>query len=75
MEFYDAVNARRTAREFLQKDVPFDAVKRILEAGNKAPTWDHNRSWQYIVLQTDEKRTAPLPRRKRSRKNSTPRDT
>ncbi len=56
MEFYDAVNARRTAREFLQKDVPFDAVKRILEAGNKAPTWDHNRSWQYIVLQTDEEK-------------------
>ena len=23
-------------------------------AGNKAPTWDHHRSWHYIVLRTAE---------------------
>ena len=32
----------------------FEIIKRILEAGNKAPTWDHNRNWQYIILRTDE---------------------
>ncbi len=25
-------------------------------AGNKAPTWDHNRNWQFIVLRTDEEK-------------------
>lgn len=30
MEFYDAVNKRRTTRRFLQKEVDFEAVKRIL---------------------------------------------
>lgn len=36
--------------------VDFEAVKRILEAGNKAPTWDHNRNWQYVILRTDEEK-------------------
>ena len=56
MEFYEAIDKRRTTRQFLQKDVDFEAIKRILEAGNKAPTWDHNRNWQYIILRTDEEK-------------------
>lgn len=52
MEFYDVINKRRTAREFLEKDVDFEVIKRILEAGNKAPTWNHNRNWSFIVLKT-----------------------
>lgn len=56
MEFYDVINKRRTAREFLNKEVDFETIKRILEAGNKAPTWDHNRKWQYIILKKDEEK-------------------
>lgn len=56
MEFYDAVKNRRTTREFLDKEVDFDCIRRILDAGNRAPTWNHNRSWQYIVLKTDEEK-------------------
>lgn len=56
MELYEAINQRRTTREFSDKEVGFEAIKRILEAGNKAPTWDHNRNWQYIVLRTDEEK-------------------
>ena len=52
MEFYEAIRKRRTVREFLDKEVDFEAIKRILEAGNQAPTWNHNRSWSYIVLRT-----------------------
>lgn len=58
MELYEAIEKRRTVREFLKKDVDFEAIKRILEAGNRAPTWDHNRRWQYIVLRTDEEKDA-----------------
>ena len=56
MEFYEAIGKRRTAREFLDREVDFEAVKRILEAGNKAPTWNHNRNWSYIVLKTDKEK-------------------
>ena len=56
MEFYEVIRNRRTVREFLDKEVDFEAIKRILEAGNLAPTWNHNRSWSYIVLRTDEEK-------------------
>ncbi len=56
MEFYEAVEKRRTVREFLDKGVDFEAIKRILEAANKAPTWNHNRNWSFIVLRTDEEK-------------------
>ena len=56
MELYEALYKRRTVREFLDKPVDFEAVKRILEAGNLAPTWNHNRNWSYIVLRTAEEK-------------------
>ncbi len=56
MEFYEAVEKRRTVREFFDKEVDFEVIKRILEAGNKAPTWNHNRNWSFIILRTDEEK-------------------
>lgn len=56
MELYEAIYKRKTVRKFLEKEVDFDAVKRILEAGNRAPTWNHNRNWSYIVLRTEEEK-------------------
>ena len=32
------------------EDVPREAVDRIIEAGMRAPSWDHYRAWQFIVL-------------------------
>lgn len=43
-------------REFLDKEVDFEAIKKILETGNAAPTWNHNRNWSYIVLKTDKEK-------------------
>ena len=56
MELYEAIEKRRTTRQFLDKAVDFEAIKRILKAGTKAPTWDHNRKWEFIVLHTDEEK-------------------
>ena len=56
MQFYEVVNRRRTTRKFLKRDVDPEVIKRILEAGNRAPTWDHNRRWQYIILRTDKEK-------------------
>ena len=38
MELYEAINKRKTTREFLDTEVDFEVIKRILEAGNRAPT-------------------------------------
>lgn len=50
MEYYDVVNKRRTIREFSDREIPGDKIKRILEAGLKAPTYNHLREWDYILV-------------------------
>ena len=65
MELYEAIYKRRTVRKFLEKEVDFDAVKRILEAGNRAPTWNHNRNWSYIVLRTEGEKAYAFERAKK----------
>lgn len=56
MDFNEVIDKRRTSREWTDRDVDFDTVKRILEAGMKAPTWDHYRAWQFIILYTREEK-------------------
>lgn len=36
MEFYEVINQRRMTREFLEKEVDFEVIKRILEGGQSA---------------------------------------
>lgn len=44
--------SRRPHEEYGWQDgggdcVDFEAIKRVLEAGMKAPSWDHYRNWQF----------------------------
>jgi len=50
MEFYDVINKRRTIRDFTDEPVDVEAIKRIISAGLKAPTNDHMRNWEFVVL-------------------------
>lgn len=50
MEFSEVIEKRRTSREWTGQEVGFESIKRVLAAGMKAPSWDHYRSWQFIVL-------------------------
>ena len=56
MEFNEVIDKRRTSREWTDQDVDFETVKRIIEAGMKAPSWDHYRNWQFIVLHTKKEK-------------------
>lgn len=56
MEFNEVIKKRRTSREWTDREVDFEVVKRIIAAGMKAPSWDHYRSWQFIVLHTKEEK-------------------
>lgn len=58
MDFNEVINQRKTSREWTNREVDFETIKRILEAGMKAPSWDHYRNWQFIVLheQADKER-------------------
>lgn len=50
MEFYDAVNGRRSVRDFTDEAIPEAKIKRIIEAAYKAPANDHFRDWHFIVV-------------------------
>lgn len=50
MEFYEVINKRKTVREFENETVPPDVIEKIISAAFKAPTNDHMRDWQYIIV-------------------------
>lgn len=50
MDFYEVVNSRRSVREFQRKPIEEDKLQRILEAGLKAPTHNHLREWEFILV-------------------------
>lgn len=50
MEFYEVVNKRRSIRQFQDKPIPQDVLERILDAGLKAPSSNHQRQWELVTL-------------------------
>lgn len=56
MEFYDVINKRRTHREWTDREVDFEAIKRIVDAGLAAPSCDHGKKWEFIVIKSREQK-------------------
>ncbi len=54
MELYEAIYNRHITRDFKAGTVPDDILKKIIDAGLQAPTHDHLRNWEFVVLH-DEK--------------------
>lgn len=50
MDLYEAIKKRRVIREWADKNVDYAEIKRILEAGLSAPSNNHLREWDFIVL-------------------------
>ena len=50
MEFYEVINNRRSIRQFEDKEIPRDVLERILNAGLKAPSSNHQRRWELVTL-------------------------
>ncbi len=47
---HDAIMSRRSVRKFLDKDVPEDALRRILEGAGMAPSGHNTQPWQVHVV-------------------------
>ncbi|MFX0206928.1 MAG: nitroreductase family protein [Candidatus Hodarchaeota archaeon] len=56
MEFFEVINKRRTVREFEDKPLDLDCIQKIISCGLKAPTHDHLRRWEFIVIDDIEMR-------------------
>jgi nitroreductase len=50
MELQEVINQRRTVRDFLNKEVPFSIVEKALKAGLKAPSYNHLKQWDFILV-------------------------
>jgi nitroreductase len=56
MQFYEAVDKRRSVREFQRRPVEEEKLRRVLEAGLKAPSNNHLRQWEFIRVKDPEQR-------------------
>ena len=56
MELYEAVEKRRTVRDFDDKPVDSGIIKRIISAGLKAPTNNHLREWEFVIFNDKKER-------------------
>lgn len=54
MEFYDAVNNRRSVRDFTDEAIPKEALMRIIDAAYRAPANDHFTDWHFVIVQDKE---------------------
>ena len=50
MDIYEAMAARRTVRVFTDRKIEPETLQKILGAGLLAPSNDHLRAWEFIVV-------------------------
>ncbi|MCL2572935.1 MAG: nitroreductase family protein [Defluviitaleaceae bacterium] len=60
MDIYEAINTRRTVRDFEDRQIDMAIIEKIIAAGLKAPTNDHMRDWEFVVIGDKSKRAEIL---------------
>lgn len=60
MEFYEVVNKRHMVREWKSEDVSLETLERVITAGLKAPSNDHQRNWEFIILHSQQEKETAL---------------
>ena len=60
MELYEAIYKRRIVRDFKDEVVSDEIVKKIINAGLQAPTHDHLRNWEFIVIKDKKEKEEVL---------------
>lgn len=50
MELYEAIYSRRTVRDFIEKQIDVEIIKKIIDAGLQAPSNNHMREWEFIII-------------------------
>lgn len=50
MDTWDAITSRRQARAYTAEAIPEDLLRRILEAGRRAPSARNSQPWDFVVV-------------------------
>ncbi len=58
MDVFEAIRTRRSIRKYKDKDVAWDNIVTIMQAGKYAPSAGNLQNWKFIVVKSDEKRKA-----------------
>lgn len=54
MDIFEAIKNRRSIRRFEERPVPDDLVKKIIEAGQWAPSACNRQDWKFIIIDSKE---------------------
>ena len=60
MEFRQVIEKRRTTRQFTSEPVGRETIERIIKAGLMAPSFDHARKWNFVILDDEAAKTAAI---------------
>ncbi|ELT95766.1 hypothetical protein CAPTEDRAFT_113387 [Capitella teleta] len=52
--FYNEMNSRRTVRDFSDRPVPIEVIKRIIHTAGTSPSGAHTEPWTYVVISNKE---------------------
>lgn len=55
MDFFEVLEKRRTIRDFSDKEVTDEILEKVLSAAFKAPTNDHLRQFEFVVVRSKER--------------------
>ena len=53
MEFSEVIERRRSIRKYKKTPIQEDKIRRILEAGRRAPSAFHSQPWHFIVVEDE----------------------
>ena len=51
METTEAIHGWRSIRRFKNEPIPEEALRSVLEAGRRAPSWENVQPWHFIVVE------------------------
>jgi nitroreductase len=60
MDVYEAIDARKTIRDFSPRKIKPSILKKIIRAGFKAPSNNHMRDWHFVLLHDMNRRKTLL---------------
>ena len=54
MDLQTLISNRKSVRNYLDKQIPDEDLRKILEAGRLAPSWMNVQSWKFILVKSQE---------------------
>jgi nitroreductase len=57
MQTWDAIRARRNVREYTDQQIADEDLRRILEAGRRAPSAGNGQPWNFVVVRDRDQLT------------------